>query len=269
MPFDLILDPRWLIVVALTSAVYGVLSPVVVSRRLLFLAGTLPHSALLSALLGIIAMNLLGCPLEFCSIIFSLILVSTVTLLIAKGVKPDSATAIFVSMSVSLTVISLYYILTAFPMETSVWSYIIGDPLLVTWKDVTFTVIVSAIVLALIIPFLREHVLIGIDRDFVRLSGVRASIYDAMMVASLAIATVGLLKAVGFVVEHVMVLLPGVTASTLARSGKDAIILGFLLSLGGGLLGLLISLITGLAPSGVIGIVMLMLYLLSLRGKRG
>lgn len=267
MPFELVLDPRWFIVVGLASVVYGVLSPVVVSRRLLFLAGALPHSALLSALLGIIVMNLLGCPFELCSIIFSLILASTVSLLISKGVKPDSATAIFVSLSVSLTAISLYYILTAFPMETSVWSYIIGDPLLVTWKDITFMVAVSAVVLVLIVPFLREHILIGVDRDFVRLSGVRVSIYDAMIVISLALATVGLLKAVGFVVEHVMVLLPGVTASALARSGKTAVVLGFLLSLVGGLLGLVISVITGIAPSGVIGIVMLAFYLLSLRGR--
>ncbi len=268
MPFDLILDPRWVMVVGLASIVYGVLSPVVVARRLLFLAGALPHSALLSALLAIITMNLLGCPFQICSIVFSLILVSTVSLLISKGVRPDSATAIFVSISVSLTTISLYYILTAFPMETSVWSYIIGDPLLVTWEDVWFTVAVSAVVLVLTVPFLREHILIGVDRDFVRLSGVRASIYDAMMVASLAIATVGLLKAVGFVVEHVMVLLPGITASALAKSGRVAVMLGFLLSLAGGLMGLLISVATGLAPSGVIGIVMLGFYLISLmRGR--
>ncbi len=268
MPFELVLDPRWVIVVGLASVVYGVLSPVVVARRLLFLAGTLPHSALLSALLALIAVNLVGCPFEVCSILFSLALVSTVSLLVSRGVRPDSATAIFVSMSVSLTAISLYYILTAFPMETSVWSYIIGDPLLVTWQDVWFTIAVSAMALTLTAPFLREHILIGVDRDFVRLSGVRASVYDAMMVASLAVATVGLLKTVGFVVEHVMVLLPGITASALARSGRTAVMLGFLLSLSGGLMGLLVSVATGLAPSGVIGIVLLGFYLASLlRGR--
>ncbi len=268
MPFELILDPRWVIVVALASLVYGLLSPVVVARRLLFLAGTLPHSALLSALLAIITVNLLGCPFEICSVIFSLALVSMVSLLLSRGVKPDDATAIFVSVSVSLTTIALYYILTTFPMETSVWSYIIGDPLLVTWDDVMFTASVSVVVFLLIAPFLREHILIGVDRDFVRLSGIRASIYDAMVVASLAVATVGLLKAVGFVVEHVMVLLPGITASSLARSGRDAVLLGLLLSLAGGLSGLLLSVATGLAPSGVIGIVMLGFYLVSLLLRR-
>jgi len=267
MPYELFLDPRWVIVVGLASLVYGLLSPVVVARRLLFLAGALPHSALLSALLAIIATNVLGCPFEVCSLVFSLALVSTVSALISKGVRPDDATAIFVSASVSLTAISLYYILTAFPMETSVWSYIIGDPLLVTWGDVTFTIAVSSLVFLLVAPFLREHVLIGVDRDFVRLSGVRAPVYDAMVVASLAIATVGLLRAVGFVVEHVMVLLPGITASSLAKSGRDAVLIGLFLSLAGGLSGLLISVVTGLAPSGVIGIVMLAFYLMSMLGR--
>ncbi len=264
MPFNLIMDPRWVIVVGLASVVYGILSPVVVSRRLLFLAGTLPHSALLSALLAIITLNLIGCPFEICSIVFSLALISLVSLLLSKGVKSDEATAIFVSISVSFTVIALYYILTAFPMETSVWAYIIGDPLLVTWEDVYFMAAVSVIVLFLIIPFLREHILIGVDRDFVRLSGIKVSLYDAMMVASMAIATVGLLRAVGFVVEHVMVLLPGITAASLAKSGRNAVLLGLLLSLAGGLIGLVLSVATGLAPSGVIGIVMLVFYVISL-----
>jgi len=268
MPYELLMDPRWVAVVGLASMVYGLLSSIVTARRLLFLAGALPHSALLSALLAIITVNTINCPFELCSLLFSLILVSIVSILLSRGSNPDDATAIFVSLSVSLTTIALYYILTAFPMETSVWAFIIGDPLLATWRDVYFTLAVSIIVITLTVPFLREHILIGVDRDFVRLSGVKVSIYDAMLTASLAIATVGLLKVVGFVVEHVMVLLPGITAASLAKSGKDAVIIGLSISLAGGLSGLLLSVITGLAPSGVIGIIMLIFYLLALLRRK-
>ncbi|RLG41863.1 MAG: hypothetical protein DRN78_03810, partial [Thermoproteota archaeon] len=62
MPYELLMDPRWVAVVGLASMVYGLLSSIVTARRLLFLAGALPHSALLSALLAIITVNTINCP---------------------------------------------------------------------------------------------------------------------------------------------------------------------------------------------------------------
>jgi len=255
------LDPRWFLVVVMASLTYGVMSPVVKARRFLFLAGALPHSALLSALLAIVLERTLNFPFELGSILLSLLLVSIVSLLISKGISPDSATAIFVSFTVSMTTIVLYYILTAFPMETSVWALIIGDPLLVSWSDVRFGFIITVAVVLSLLPFLREQILLGVDRDFVRLSGIRPEFYDAMLVVAMALSTVGLLKVVGFVVEHVMILLPGVTAAMFAKSGRQAVVASILISVLGGLAGLALSLATGLAPSGVIGLVLLAIYL--------
>ncbi len=261
-PTSVELDVRWFLVVLMASLTYGVMSPVVKARRFLFLAGALPHSALLSALLAIVLERTLNFPFEVGSVILSLLLVSMVSLLIARGLSPDSATAIFVSFTVSMTTIVLYYILTAFPMETSVWALIIGDPLLVTWSDVRFGFLITVAVVLALLPFLREQILLGVDRDFVRLSGVRPEFYDAMLVVAMALSTVGLLKVVGFVVEHVMILLPGVIASVYARSGRQAVLVSMLVSLAGGLVGLILSLLTGLAPSGVIGLVLLFAYLM-------
>jgi len=262
-------DPRWVVVVVFASLTYGILSPVIAARRLLFLAGALPHTALLSAVLALILSKSIGGAMELWSVIACITFTLLVALLLSKGVEPDTATAIFVSLSISLTVISIYYVLTTFPIEVSLWAYILGDPLLVSWRDVYYMVAISLIVLTLIVPFLREHVLIGVDRDFVRLSGVKTIVYDVAFMVSLALATVGLLKAVGFVVEHVMLLLPGTIAAMIACSGKETIVLGLLVSLLGGLIGLTISLIVGLAPSGLIGLILLSFYLLSLSFKRG
>jgi len=39
-------DARWLIVILLSSSIYGLLSSVIAARKLFFLAGALPHAAL-------------------------------------------------------------------------------------------------------------------------------------------------------------------------------------------------------------------------------
>ncbi len=258
------IDPRWLIVVIMASTVYGVLSPIIAARRLFFLAGTLPHTALLSVTLAIIISSLIGGFIEMWAVAFGAALVYMVAILTSRGVEPDVATAIFVSFSVSMTVIGMYYVLTMFPTETSLWAYILGDPLLVTWRDIHVITVISIVVLAMTVPFLREHVLLGIDRDFVRLTGARSILYDTLLMTALALATVGLLRIVGFVIEHVMLLLPGSIAATAAKSGRRAMIIGFLTALFGGLLGLILSLLAGLAPSGLIGLVLLAIYIYGL-----
>ncbi len=263
-----LIDLRWILVILVTSLAYSILSPVVKARRLLFLAGALPHSALLSALIAIVLDKVIGLPFELGSVFISLILVSTVFALISKGVSPDPATATFVSFSVSATTLVLYYILTAFPMETSLWALIIGDPLLVSWNDVRFAFLITIIVVLALLPFLREQILLGVDRDFVRLSGIKPRFHDAMLVVAMALSTVGLLKVVGFVVEHVMILLPGVTAALVAKSGRKAVATSFTISIVGGISGLFISVLTGLAPSGVIGLVLLLIYLVALVRSR-
>ncbi|MCS7103586.1 MAG: metal ABC transporter permease, partial [Candidatus Korarchaeum sp.] len=107
------------------------------------------------------------------------------------------------------------------------------------------------------------------DRDFARISGVKIGFYDVIAALSLAIATIGLLKVTGFVLEHVMILLPGITAASLAKSLRGFFIQAFTISLLGGLGGLMLGLLTGLAPSGCVGLVLLSLFLVSLIGRGG
>lgn len=269
MQFDLLPDIRWLITIALSSMTFGVVSPLVLSRRLLFLASSLPHSALLSALLAMILDRALSIPYRTGSLVLSVILVSTVFYMISRGARTDVATAIFLSLTVSLTALSLYYVITSFSVKESVWSYLVGDPLLVTWDDVYYTAFISLLVLGINAPLIKVQAFIGADRDFVRISGVKIGFYDLVATLSLAIATVGLLKVTGFVLEHVMILLPGVTAASLARSLRGFLIQAFMISLVGGLGGLMLGLLTGLAPSGCVGLVLLSLYLISLIGRGG
>ncbi|MCS7103809.1 MAG: metal ABC transporter permease, partial [Candidatus Korarchaeum sp.] len=163
MQFELFLDIRWFLVISLSSMVFGVVSPLVLSRRLLFLAGSLPHSALMSALLAIILNRVLSVPYQLMSLTLSVILVLAVFYMISMGLRPDVATAIFLSLTVSLTALSLYYVMTSFPVRESIWSYLVGDPLLVTWEDVHYTAMTSLSVLGLSVPFLKNQAFIGAD----------------------------------------------------------------------------------------------------------
>lgn len=264
-------DPRWVAAVAVTSAAFGLLSSVIACRRLFFLAGALPHAALLSATLAVLASRAIGGSVEAWALLASAALACSVAALLSRGVDPDVAAAVFVSLSVSLTVVSMHYVLTRYPVSASLWAYILGDPLLVTWGDVAYVAAVASVAAALTAPFYRAHVLIGIDRDFARLVGLRVGAYDAALTASLAVASVGLLRVAGFVIEHVLLLLPGAVAAMVARSARGLLAVALATSLLGGLAGLLAGLAAGLAPSGLIGLSLLAAYAACLlaRWRRG
>jgi len=262
------IDPRWVLIVLFTSLTYGVISPVAAARRMYYFASSLPHSALLAAVVAYPLSTILGGEPVLWALVTGVPLSYIVILLLQKGVSEEIATAVFVSFSVSASVAAIYYVLTRFPVRESLWSYIIGDPLLASWHDVWYVALISLLSLVLLIPFYRRQVLIGVDRDFVKLSGIRIKLYDYLFATSLSLATIGLLKVVGFVMEHVLILLPASIALNVARSSSQALVASLTVSSTASLVGLTLAILFNQVPSATIGFVLLAMYIASLVGGR-
>ena len=266
----LYVNPVWVIVMASAALAYGSLSPVIASRRLFFLASASPHAALLAATLSIPLAYVTGFGGEYLwAIVIGLGLVYFVGYLIYRGVDADIATALFVAFTSSASVLALYYVLTSFPVETSVWAIIIGDPLLTSVGDAVYALAIASISVLVLTLTCREQICIGIDRVYVELAGVNVKLYDVLVYTVLALTTVALIKIVGFVLEHILVLLPAAIATSVSRSARSAMVLSMNVSLIAGLLGLYLSVALGLAPAGVTGMVLLFSYIVALIiGKR-
>ncbi|WFO75855.1 metal ABC transporter permease [Desulfurococcaceae archaeon MEX13E-LK6-19] len=259
---SIFIDPRWVIVMVSASITFGVLAPVVAVRRLYFLAGAVPHSALLAVVIAIPLARILGLLDEyFWSIIIGTLLIYCVGYAIYRGVDADTATAVFVALTASLSVIVLYYVLTSYPLQTSIWAFIVGDPLLVSWKDVYIALTVSVIVFIVVVLTYREHVVIGIDKDCVRLAGIKVKFYDWILFTVLGIATITMLKIIGFVLEHVFILLPAAIATTSSESSFNAFLVSLAVSMFAALTGLYVTVVTGFAPAGITGLMLFSVYL--------
>ncbi len=265
----LIVNVKWTLIMVIAALTYGFLSPVIAARKLYFLASASPHSALLAAVLAIPLARFIGVIDEyFCAIILGLFLTYIVGYLIYKGVDPDTATATFVAFTASASVLAIYYVLTSFPIETNIWAVIVGDPLLAGWDDVFYAFIIALTTITLVILTCREQICIGIDKDYVRLAGVNVKVYDWILFTLLGLATVALIRIVGFVLEHVLILLPAAIATTVSESAKGAMYLSIISSLIASILGLHLAVFLGLAPAGVAGLSLLTLYLVAILIKR-
>lgn len=260
----------WVVVMASAAIAYGSLSPVIAARRLYFLASALPHAALFAAVLAIPLTRLLGFFNEYIwAVVISLALTYSIGYLIHRGLDPDVATASFVALTASASVIAIYYVLTSFPVQTDITAMIIGDPLLASSTDAIVSAIIAGISLASVLLTYCEQVCIGIDRDIVRLAGVRMDAYDALLFSLLAVTAVALIKIVGFVLEHVLILLPSAISALSSRSAYGSLYLSLVSSLVASITGLYLALVLDIAPAGAAGLILLGVYVLSLLTKRG
>ncbi len=248
---------------------FGVLGSLVAARKLYFLAGAAPHSALLAALLGVLFSSLTSLPLRPLVIILAVVLVYFVGYPLFRGFDPDVVTALFVSLTSSLSVILVYVVIRVAPVTYNISSLVFGDPLLATARDLPVIVIVSIVTTVASIATYKEQVLIGFNREQAVLSGLRVWVYDLLFFTVLGMSLAALLPIVGFILEHVLVLLPGVISLS-ARSSRDALLYAVFSALLAGALGLWVSVLLDISPAGSTGLMLFAIYLASLvLGKRG
>ncbi len=259
---------KWVLAVTAAALGFSSVSVLVAVRRLYFLAAGLSHAALLAAVASIPLYALLGGSMDLWSLAVMIAVTMVFAILERRRVDPQVASAVFVSFTASLSVIVMYYVLINYPYTADLWAYILGDPLLANWRTIFLALALAGLSTAVTILTFWEHLCIGIDRDSVRLAGLKVDIYEYLLLVLLAIITAGLLRLVGFVLAHVYVLLPGAIATTVAGRASAIIPLAVGVAIASGLAGLAIAVIVNLAPSGVIGMIMLFAYIGSLLARR-
>ncbi|ABN69477.1 ABC-3 protein [Staphylothermus marinus F1] len=264
-----IYNPIWVIVMVSAGIAYGFMSNIVSVRKLYFLAGASPHAALFAVVLSIpIAYYLFSGAQFILSIIIGLLLIYLVGYSIYKGINTDIATAVFVGFTAAGSVIVAYYVLINYPIEFDLTALILGDPLLTSFSDALIALTIAAISGLLIILTYREQLSIGINRESAYLAGINVKIYDLVVFTLLGLTAIGLLRMVGYILEHVLILLPASIALSSARSAYQALRISVLTALTASLIGLHLGIIFDLAPSGLTGLILLIYYLLALIGGK-
>ncbi|MEM1675203.1 MAG: metal ABC transporter permease [Desulfurococcaceae archaeon] len=261
-------NPLWVLTIILSSMVFSTIGTIVSLRRLQFLAGEAPHTALLAVTLSIPLYRILGGFPIIYSILLSLCIMYLTWFLINKGIEQNIAVSIIVGLTTSLSIVSIYYVLTNYSIEYSLSSIIIGDPLLVDLFEISVLVILAVICLLITLLTYHEQLSISIDIVSTRLSGVNIVVYDLIAYTLIGIGVVGLLKIVGYILEHVLILIPSSIATIVSKSAREALILSILLALNSSLIGLHLSILLNLPPSGLIGFVLLVIYLASMVSRK-
>ncbi len=258
----------WSVVIGSAGTALGAVSILVYGRRLLFAAASAPHAAFFAASVAFIISSEVGGSQLGWTILVGVSIVYGLGYLAYRGVDPDDAAAVTVSFSTSAGVIAAMYALTKYSYGGSIVSVIMGDPLLARTAEALVALAVGAASVLLAFLTAREIAYIGLDRDDAALSGIRLWLYDLTLYTLIGVTVMSLVRVVGFVIEHVLLLIPGALAVAAGGRSYETVTLSIGTTLLASGLGLLIAIILNLSPSGVIGLLIVVAYLLALALRR-
>ena len=190
----------------------------------------------------------------------SVIAASFVIMFVSQRYKTAGDIAIAIASSAAL---ALGIILGSASSGTS--SYLFGSVLAVSEGDLIFSVVLSLIVLGAFIIFYDRFFLITYSEDYARSLGINTALYQLIISILTALVVVSGMRITGTLLISGVIILPAVTAGSLASGFKSLVILSGLVSLIAFIAGLMISFAFNIpAGAGVIGANTLILILVKI-----
>lgn len=203
---------RAFVVGLILGALMAALGVLVVLRQMSFFSDAIGHSALTGIALGILLNSspFLGA-LGFTMFVAALI----VALKHYSRLKLDTILGILFPSTMALGVILLR--LTP-GYRTDLVAYLFGDILTVSGADVGITVVLAAIVGAVLLIAGKKLFSIALSEDLAKSEGINTAAYELLFLLTLAAVIAMAIKLVGIVLVTAMLIIPAATAQNLARS---------------------------------------------------
>ena len=214
----------------LSAVLFGTLGAVVTVKRIAGLAGAISHAVLggIGMALFLSASGLVpGLPPMVGALVFAVLAAAVIGLVSLKA-KQREDTVINAVWAIGMSVGVLFIAKT--PGYADPMSYLFGNILLVSTKDLVLLAILDTVVVFLAWRFYPQIQASAFDEEFARVRGVRTDLVFLATLAVTAIAVVLLQTFVGIVMVIAMLTLPSGTAGFVSKNLAGMMIAGTILS---------------------------------------
>jgi zinc transport system permease protein len=132
------------------------------------------------------------------------------------------------------------------------FSYLFGNILTISAEDVALSGLLSGCVILVIVLFYHELRAVSFDEELARVSGIRTSRINMLLVALTALTVVLAIKIVGTMLVSALLILPAAIALQSAKSFTSAILLSSAVGVITVLVGIMLSCVLNLPSGGTI-----------------
>ena len=224
-----------LIAVVLIAPLMGILGTMAVNNKMAFFSDALGHSAFTGIALGV----LLGVKNELISLIaFGVFVALVITRVKNKGnASSDTVISVFSSTSVAAGLLILSY----GGSFSKYSSYLVGDILSISKKEILCLFITLIAVVVLWVFIFNKLLIISVNRELAASRGIKTNLYENIFVAVVAVVVMLSIKWVGILLINSLLILPSASARNIAKNSRQYLASSVVISLLCAVSGLLIS----------------------------
>ncbi len=200
---------RYALITGLVSSVpFGIIGSFVVVKRMSYVAGAVSHSVLGGIGLALFCNNVLGLkqisPMTG-AFTFAILMSVILSYAIIRG-KERIDTVIGAIWAVGMSIGLLFMSVT--PGYTDPMSYLFGNILLLTFRDILLITVLAAIITVISGIFYNQIVATIFDEDFARIRGLNVNIFMIMLIVLISVTILLLITIVGIVMVIAMLTIP-------------------------------------------------------------
>lgn len=221
--------------VLLIAPLMGVLGTMAVNNKMAFFSDALGHSAFTGIALGV----LLGIQNEIISLVaFGVLIALIITRVKNRGnSSSDTVISVFSSTSIAIGLLVLSY----GGSFSKYSSYLVGDVLSITKKELLYLLITFVAVMAVWSLIYNKLLVITVNRELAASRGIKTTLYENIFVVMVAVVVMISIKWVGILLINSLLILPAAAARNVAKNSRQYMGFSVALSLISAVSGLLIS----------------------------
>ncbi|HNW58762.1 MAG TPA: metal ABC transporter permease [bacterium] len=247
---------RALLSATLIGTVCAVIGVYVVLRSMAFIGAGVAHASFGGVALGF----LLGINPFFTTILFCLATAWGIAFLSEeRKVSEDSAVGVFFASTMAFGVLLIGFMKG---YQADLFGYLFGNILAVSRFDLISSLIIGAMVLALVWFFFKEFLLLTFDPEMAKVTGLKVKGLNLLMMSLIAVTIVLSIKSVGIVLVSALIVTPAASALLLSDDFKKMMGLAILIGVGSTWIGLLLSVWLNLASGATIVTVATLIFFL-------
>lgn len=238
----------------LSSVLFGVLGSIVTVKRIAGLAGAISHAVLggIGMALYLKAVKILPSITPMAGALLFALIAALIIALVSLKAKQREDTVINAVWAIGMSVGVLFMAKT--PGYTDPSSYLFGNILLVSSKDLILLAVLDVLVIILSWRFYPQLIASSFDEEFSRVRGVKTQLVFIIILVITAVSVVLLQTFVGIVMVIAMLTLPSGIASFTSKSVAAMMISGCIFAAVFSVTGLAVSWNADL-PSGAVTVV--------------
>ncbi len=230
----------------LIGALCAIIGVYVVLKGLAFIGAGIAHASFGGVAIGV----WLGINPIWSAIVFCILTAWGIGLTSKKSfVKEDTAVGVFFASTMALGIL-LVGLKQGYQVD--LFSYLFGSILAVTAQDVWTTVVITAIVLALVGWLYKDLMFITFDAEMAEVTGIPASKLYFLLITMMALTVVMSIKVVGIILVGALIVTPAAAAYQLTEKFRNLMALAVVFGVGSCVFGLVLSDLLGIASGATI-----------------